>query len=153
MTVTIPAGIDDGRRISIPHQGDAGTNGGKPGDLIIVVHVKSDKFFERDGSDLYCAVPISISQAALGADIDITALDGRRITVRIPSGTPQGKLLRIKDEGVPSSSGRKGDLYVKIIVQLPTKLTRQQQAVMEEYAKLENATNTPQLIPLASLAH
>ena len=153
MTVTIPAGIDDGRRISIPHQGDAGTNGGKPGDLIIVVHVKSDKFFERDGSDLYCAVPISISQAALGADIDITALDGRRITVRIPSGTPQGKLLRIKDEGVPSSSGRKGDLYVKIIVQLPTKLTRQQQAVMEEYVKLENATNTPQLIPLASLAH
>ena len=151
MTITIPAGIDDGRRISIPNQGDAGTNGGAPGDLIIVVHVKSDKFFERDGNDLYCAVPISVSQAALGADVDITALDGRRITVRIPSGTPQGKLLRIKDEGVPSSSGRKGDLYVKIIVQLPTKLTRQQQAVMEEYAKLENATKTPQLIPLASL--
>ena len=153
ITISIPAGVDDGRRISIPHQGDAGTNGGASGDLIIVIHVRQDKYFERDGNDLYCAVPISISQAALGADVTINALDGRKITVKIPSGTTQGKLLRIKDEGVPySGSSKKGDLYVKVIVQLPTKLSRQQQQVMQEYARLENATKTPDLIPLASLA-
>ncbi len=153
MTITIPAGVDDGKRIAIPHQGDAGTNGGQAGDLIIVIHVRQDKFFERDGNDLYCAVPISIAQAALGADVTINSLDGRKITLKIPSGTTQGKLLRIKDEGVPySNSSRKGDLYVKVIVQLPTKLSRQQQQVMMEYAKLENATTSPDLIPLSSLA-
>lgn len=153
MTITIPAGMDDGKRITIPHQGDSGTNGGTAGDLIIVIHVRSDNYFERDGNDLYCAVPISISQAALGADITIKTLDGRHITLKIPSGTTQGKLLRIKDEGVPyTNSSRKGDLYVKVIVQLPTKLSRQQQQIMQEYAKLENATTAPDLILLSSLA-
>ena len=88
----------------------------------------------------------------MGADVNLTTLDGRKITLKIPSGTTQGKLLRIKDEGVPfTNSSRKGDLYVKIIVQLPTKLTRQQIAVMEEYARLENATTSPNLIPLENL--
>ena len=153
MTITIPAGVDDGKRITIPHLGNAGTNGGSTGDLIIVIHVRQDKFFERDGNDLYCAVPISISQAALGADVTIKSLDGRSITLKIPAGTTQGKLLRIKDEGVPvTGTTRKGDLYVKVIVQLPTKLTREQQKVMEEYAKLEKATASPDLVPLAQLA-
>lgn len=153
ITITIPAGVDDGRRITIPRQGNAGTNGGNPGDLILVVQVEADDFFERDGNDLYCAVPISISQAALGANVTITGLDGRKITLMVPAGTVQGKLLRIKNEGVPiNGSSRKGDLYVKIIVQLPTKLSRQQIAVMEEYAKLENATTSPKLIPLESLS-
>ena len=152
VTITIPAGVDDGKRISLPHLGNAGTNGGSTGDLIIVIHVSQDRFFERDGNDLYCALPISLSQAALGADVNLTTLDGRKITLKIPSGTTQGKLLRIKDEGVPfTNSSRKGDLYVKIIVQLPTKLTRQQIAVMEEYARLENATTSPNLIPLENL--
>ncbi len=153
MTISIPAGVDDGKRISIPHQGDAGKKGGASGDLIIVIHVREDKFFERDGYNLYCAVPISISQAALGADISITTLDNRRITLKIPAGTTQGKLLRIKEEGVPYvNSSRKGDLFIKVVVQLPTKLSRQQIAVMQEYAKLENATTSPSLIPLASLS-
>ena len=153
MTITIPAGLDDGKRITIPHQGDAGVNGGSAGDLIIVIHVRSDNYFERDGNDLYCAVPISISQAALGADITIKTLDDRHITLKVPAGTTQGKLLRIKDEGVPyTNSSRKGDLYVKVIVQLPTKLTRQQQQVMQEYAKLENASTSPDLMLLSSLS-
>ncbi len=152
MTISIPAGVDDGRRITIPHQGDAGTNGGKTGDLIIVIHVASDRYFERGENDLYCAVPISMSQAVLGADITITSLDGRKIVLKVPAGTTHGKMLRIKEEGVPyASSSKKGDLYVKVIVQLPTKLNRQQQKVMEEYAALENASKTPDLIALSSL--
>lgn len=153
MTIKIPAGVDDGKRIAIPHEGDAGTNGGQPGDLIIVIHVRPDRYFERGDNDLYCAVPISLSQAVLGADITVATLDGRQITIKVPAGTTEGKLLRIKDEGVPyTGSSRKGDLYVKILVQLPTKISRQQAAVMQEYAKLENATTRPELIPLASLA-
>ncbi len=153
MTISIPAGVDDGKRITIPHQGDAGTNGGSAGDLIIVIHVSNDKYFERDGNDLYCAVPISFSQALLGADVTITSLDGRHITLKVPAGTSHGKLLRIKEEGVPySGSARKGDLYVKVMVQLPAKLSRQQQKLMEEYAELENATKSPSLMPLSSLS-
>ncbi len=152
VTITIPAGVDSGKRITIPKMGNAGTNGGASGDLIIVINVEPDKFFERSGNDLYCAVPISISQAALGAEITIKSLDKRSITIKIPSGTTQGKLLRIKDEGVPfASSTKKGDLYVKIIVKLPTKLSRQMQQVMEEYARLENATTSPDLLTLESL--
>ena len=132
--------------------GDAGTNGGEAGDLIIVLRVAQDKFFERDGDDLYCAVPISLSQAALGADITISTLDDRRITLKIPSGTPNGKILKIKEEGVPhGTSGKKGDLYFKVVVELPAKLTREQQRIMEEYAKFEKATTSPSLIPLSQL--
>ncbi len=153
MTITIPAGVDDGKRITIPRMGNAGRNGGSSGDLVIVLHVKQDKFFERDGNDLYCAVPISVSQAILGAEVTIRSLDKRGITLKIPSGTTHGKLLRIKDEGVPyTGSNRKGDLYVKIIVQLPTKLSKQMQDVMKEYAKLENPTESPDLIPLSNLS-
>ncbi len=153
MTISIPCGVDDGRRITIPHQGDAGTNGGASGDLVIVIHVRQDKYFERDGNDLYCAVPISLSQAVLGADVTIKTLDARSITLKIPSGTTQGKLLRIKDEGVPvTGTSKKGDLYVKVIVELPTRLSREMQKVMEEYARLEKATSTPDLVPLAQLA-
>lgn len=152
MTVTIPAGVDNGKRITIPHMGNAGVNGGSTGDLIIVINVRSDRCFERSGNDLYCAVPITISQAALGADISIRTLDDRTVVLKIPSGTTQGKLLRIKGEGVPfTGTTRKGDLYVKIMVELPTKLTREQAAVMQEYARLENATTSPALIPLESL--
>ncbi len=152
VTITINPGVDDGKRISIPHMGDAGTNGGEAGDLIIVLRVAQDRFFERDGDDLYCAVPISLSQAALGADITISTLDDRRITLKIPSGTPNGKILKIKEEGVPhGTSGKKGDLYFKVVVELPAKLTREQQRIMEEYAKFEKATTSPSLIPLSQL--
>jgi len=154
MTITIPAGVDNGKRICIPRMGDAGVNGGSSGDLIIIIHVRNDKFFERSENDLYCAVPISLAQAALGADITIKGLDGRNITIKVPAGSTQGKLLRVKDEGVPyGNSSRKGDLYIKLIVQLPTKLSREQVKVMEEYAKLENATTTPDMIPLEKLAN
>src|SRR5574344_556145 len=154
MTLSIPAGVDNGKRIAIPHQGDAGTNGGPAGDLVVVIHVDEDRYFERDSQDLYCAVPITIAQAALGCDITVPSLDGKQISLKIPSGTSNGKLLRIKGEGVPfTGSTRRGDLYVKIVVQVPQRLSSQEKALLEQYLKLENATLSPQLIALSSLNH
>ena len=102
VTLTIPAGVDDGKRIIIPHQGDAGANGGPAGDLVVILHVEQHQFFERDGQDLYCAVPVTMVQATIGAEISITSLDGKQIGIKIPAGTSHGKLLRIKGEGVPT---------------------------------------------------
>ena len=152
MSLKIPAGTDNGRRIVIPGQGDAGENGGPAGDLVVVVHVDSHPLFERDGQDLYCAVPISMSQAALGCDITINSLDGKKVTIKIPSGTTNGKLLRIKGEGVPISGGpRKGDLYVKLMVQIPQHLSGKQKDLLQEFMKLENPSTNPDLMPLSKL--
>lgn len=149
--VTIPAGVENGKRIVIPHQGDAGSGGTPAGDLYVFIRVQSDSYFERDGSDLYCAVPISITQAALGADVMITTLDGKKIKLKIPAGTTYGKLLRIRDEGVPSASGRKGDLYIKVIVQVPAKLSSKSKDLLAEVARLEGDNPEPKNIPLSEL--
>ncbi len=154
ISINIPAGVDDGRRITIPHQGDASESGGETGDLIIVIHVRNDRYFERSENDLYCAVPISFSQAILGADITITTLDNRKATIKIPASTSNGKMLRIKNEGVPYSGGaKKGDLYVKIMVQLPSHVSRQQSLLLQEYLKLENPSDSPNPIPLSELSN
>ena len=154
ISINIPAGVDDGRRITIPHQGDASESGGETGDLIIVIHVRNDRYFERNENDLYCAVPISFSQAILGADITITTLDNRKATIKIPACTSNGKMLRIKNEGVPYSGGtRKGDLYVKIIVQLPSHVSKQQVQLLQEYLKFENPTDSPSPIALSELSN
>ena len=152
VTLTIPAGVDEGKRIVIPHQGNAGRNGGPSGDLIVVVHIKDHKFFERDDYDLYCAVPVSISQAALGATITIKSLDDRSIDVKVPAGTQNGKILRIKGEGINSANGRKGDLYIKLMVQVPTKLTPVQKKILESYLAEEKPSDSPDLIPLSNLS-
>lgn len=153
VTLTIPAGVDEGKRIVIPHQGNAGRNGGSSGDLIVVVHIKDHKFFERDDYDLYCAVPVSISQAALGATITIKSLDDRSIDVKVPAGTQNGKILRIKGEGIHSANGRKGDLYIKLMVQVPVKLTPAQKKILESYLAEEKPSDSPDLIPLSNLSH
>lgn len=154
MTLSIPAGVDDGKRIAIPHEGDAGKNGGPAGDLIVVLHVGQHSYFERSGQDLYCAIPVTMAQAALGETIFITTLDGKKIEFKLPTGTQNGKLLRIKNEGVPVlNSSKKGDLYIKIIVQVPTKISSKQRELLEEYLKLDNATTSPQPVPLSSLGN
>ena len=150
--VTIPAGVDDGKRIVIPRQGDAGRNGGPAGDLIVVIHVQADECYERDGQDLYCMIPISMTQAALGADILFTALDGTTIKRPVPAGTQNGKLLKLKNQGVPIvGSTRKGDLYVKIMIQIPTHLSSKQKDLLKQFAELESATNSPNPMPLSSI--
>lgn len=149
--VTIPAGVEDGKRINIPRQGDAGTNGGPYGDLYVFIRIKPHTCFERSGSDLYCAVPISMTQAALGAEITVTALDDKKLKLKVPAGTQNGKLLRIRDEGVPLANGRPGDLYIKIIVRVPTKLSSKSKALLEEVAKLEGEEAAPEPIELSEL--
>ncbi len=152
LIVTIPAGVDDGKRITIPRQGDAGLNGGSPGDLFVMIHVKPHSHFERNGQDLYCAVPISITQAALGADINVSALDGKKIKVKIPAGTQHGKLLRLRDEGVPvTGTAKKGDLYIKIIVQVPSRLSMKARSLLEEVSKVEGENDSPGLLSLSEL--
>ena len=112
--------------------------------LVVVVHVESHPLFERDGQDLYCAVPVSMTQAALGCDITINSLDGKKVTIKIPSGTTNGKLLRIKGEGVPMAGGsRKGDLYVKLMIQTPQHLSGKQKDLLQEFMKLENPSTNP----------
>ncbi|MFI3257076.1 MAG: molecular chaperone DnaJ [Spirochaetales bacterium] len=154
ISVTIPAGVDDGKRITISGYGDAGRNGVPSGDLIIILHVAAHKFFERNHQDLYCAIPISMTQAALGADIFITSLDDKKIKLKIPSGTQHGKMLRLRDEGVPYvNSSKKGDLYIKIIVNIPTKISSKAKEALEEFAKIEGEQSSPKLVPLSELGN
>ncbi len=152
MTLTIPAGVDDGKRIVIPKMGNAGPNGGPAGDLIVILNVDNHEYFERDGQDLYCAIPITFAQAAVGVTLKITSLDEKEIEFKLPAGTENGKLFKIKGEGVPvTNSSRKGDLYFKVIVQVPTKMNSEQRRLMEEYARIENATTSPKCVKLSSL--
>ena len=149
MSLKIPAGVDNGRRIIIRGQGDAGENGGPAGDLVIVLHVAQHPNFQRQDNDLFCSIPVTMSQAALGCEVTITALDDKKLTIKIPEGTPTGKMLRIKGEGVPiSGSSRKGDLYVEISVQIPTKLSSKQKDLLKQYQELENPTTEPKLVNL-----
>ncbi|HZR27699.1 MAG TPA: molecular chaperone DnaJ [Terriglobales bacterium] len=128
--VKVPAGVEHGTKILFTGEGEAGVNGGPAGDLYVVLNVKEHAFFEREGKDLYCVVPISFPQAALGAEITIPTLDGDH-SLSIPAGTQSGATLRIKNKGVPvlRGSGR-GDLYVQVRVQTPSKLTRNQKEML-----------------------
>ncbi|MDR0600948.1 MAG: molecular chaperone DnaJ, partial [Treponema sp.] len=148
---TIPAGVENGKRVVVPRQGDAGPGGGPPGDLYVFIRVKSHEYFERQDLDLYCAVPISITQASLGADIHVNTLDGKTIKVKVPSGIQGGKMLRIRDEGVPSG-GRRGNLYIKLIVQIPARLSKRGRELMEALSKSEGENDSPKPIPLSELA-
>jgi molecular chaperone DnaJ len=151
MMVTIPPGIENGRRVLIHRQGDSGVAGGPAGDLYVFIRVKPHEFFEREGEDLYCAIPISITQAALGAEIQVATLEGRSIKVKVPPGIQNGKLLRIRDEGVPMS-GRRGNLYIKMMVQIPAKLSKRGRELMEELSRVEGENSTPKPIPLSELS-
>lgn len=151
--VTIPAGIETGKRINIPGQGDAGQNGGPAGDLYVFIQVKPHRFFERDGVDLYCALPVSITQASLGAEVHVPTLDGRRVKLRIPAGTQNGKMLRLRGEGVPvlNNSSRRGDLYIRVHVRVPERLTMRAKSILRDFAQVQGEDEDPEPIPLAEL--
>ena len=149
--VTIPPGIENGKRVVISRQGDAGPAGGSPGDLYVVIRIKPHDFFERQDEDLYCAIPISISQASLGAEIQVPTLDGKTVKVKVPAGIQNGKMIRIRNEGVPAS-GRRGDLYLKLMVQVPSKLSKRGREIMEEFSAVEGENGSPKPIPLSELA-
>ncbi len=143
LKVNVPPGVDTGTHLRLSQEGQAGYNSGPPGDLYVVLKVKEHPFFGRDGSDLHCTVPISIAQAALGAEIRIPTLDGSDI-LTIPEGTQHGARFRLRNLGMPRLNGNsRGDLYVHAEVKVPTRLTREQRKLLESLAQTLPADNQP----------
>ena len=139
----IPAGVDTGTRLRVPGEGEAGANGGPSGDLYVVLDVKEHPFFERRGADLYCTIPVSIAQAALGTDLPVPGLNGEE-RLKIPEGTQSGAVFRIKGHGLPDPrGGGKGDLYYHVRVLTPSKLTREQRKIMEQLGATLRVDNKP----------
>ena len=140
----IPAGVENGTRIRFAGLGEAGAFGGPAGDLYVVLHVKEHPFFEREGTDLHCVIPISFSQAALGTEIKVPTLDGDH-TLKVPEGIQSGTTLRIRGKGVPVLNGHgKGDLFVEISVQTPGKLNKRQRELLQELENMAHVENKPQ---------
>jgi molecular chaperone DnaJ len=141
--VKVPAGVEQDTRIRYSGEGEAGRFGGPGGDLYVVLDVKAHKFFEREGDDLHCVIPISFPQAALGTEIDLETLDGTE-TIKIPEGTQSGREFKIRGKGVPHlNSHGKGDLIVEVRVQTPAKLTKQQKDLLKQLAETISVENTP----------
>jgi molecular chaperone DnaJ len=140
----VPAGVEDGTRIRYAGLGEAGHFGGPAGDLYVVLHVKEHSFFEREGNDLHCVIPVSFTQAALGTEIRVPTLEGEH-TLKIPDGTQSGTTFRIKNQGVPVLNGHgKGDLFVEVRVQTPTKLGKRQRELLLELDGTMRIENRPQ---------
>ena len=143
MTVKVPAGVEDGTRIRYQGEGESGKLGGPAGDLYVVLNVKAHKFFQRDGDDLHCVVPVSFPQAALGDELEIETLEGVAV-LKVPEGTQSGKSFRIKGKGVPHlNSHGKGDLVVEVRVQTPGKLTKQQKDLLRQLGDTMKVDNQP----------
>jgi molecular chaperone DnaJ len=135
LEIKIPAGVESGSRLRIGGEGESGVNGGPPGDLYVVISVKEHSFFKRQGADVYCEIPISFAQAALGAEISVPTLEGKE-KLKIPEGTQTGTVFRFRGRGVVNLSGRsKGDQLVSITVVTPNKLTRRQRELFEELSQ------------------
>jgi molecular chaperone DnaJ len=153
ITITIPAGIEDGKRLSVGGQGDAGANGSPDGDLYVFLRVQPHESFERDGKDVYCVIPISITQAALGAEIVVPTLDDKSVRLAIPAGTQNGRVLRLKGEGIPElhSPSRRGDMYIKVMVRVPTKISPKAKELLKELSAVSGEEHNPKPIPLTEL--
>jgi len=143
LQVDIPAGVEEGTRIRLAGEGQAGFNGGPAGDLYLFISVKHHSLFQRDGHDLYCRAPVSLVTAALGGGIEVPTLDGGRAKVTIPEGTQSGRQFRLRGKGMPvlRGSGMSGDLYVEVIVETPIKLSKEQKELLRAFEK-ESAPGT-----------
>jgi len=149
LNVKVPAGVEDGTRIRYSGEGDAGRSSGPRGDLYVVLSIRPHDFFEREGHDLHCVIPISFPQAALGAEVKIPSIGGE-VILKIPEGTQSGKQLRIRGKGVPFLNERgSGDLVVQVVVQIPRKLSRPQRELVNKLAEslsVDNKPTSPSLI-------
>jgi molecular chaperone DnaJ len=149
LNVKVPPGVESGTRIRYAGEGDAGRSGAPKGDLYVVLSIRRHEFFERDGHNLRCVIPISFPQAALGAEIEIPGIGGS-VTLKIPEGTPSGKELRVRGKGVPYLNERgTGDLIVKVVVEIPRKLSRTQRELVSQLAEslaVDNKPASPSLI-------
>ena len=144
MELKIPPGVDSGSRLRLSGEGDAGGNGGPAGDLYVLLSVQDHEFFERREHDLYCHIPISFPQAALGDKIIVPTLEGDEEQVTIPSGTQTGSTFRIKGRGISKRGGSaRGDLYVTVDVHVPTKLNREQKELLAKFAATIETENKP----------
>lgn len=136
INVKIPAGVDDGQQLRVSGQGEPGFNGGPAGDLYVVFHVRPHEFFERDGDDIYCEMPLTFAQAALGAEIEVPTLHGK-VKLKIPAGTQAGTKFRLKAKGVPNVRGYgQGDQHIIVRIITPTKLSEKQKQLLREFAEL-----------------
>ena len=134
LSVSEPAGVEDGTRIRLSGEGDASARGAEPGDLYVFVNVQPHPVLQRDGSDLFCHVPVTLTQAALGSSVELPLLDGKRVKVAIPKGAQPGQQFRLRGKGMPVLRSRAtGDLYVQITVEMPSKLSRAQEKLLKQF--------------------
>jgi molecular chaperone DnaJ len=144
LSVTIPIGVEDGTRIRLAGEGEAGLRGGPPGDLYIFLSIKPHEFFQRDGADLFCRVPISMITAALGGQIEVPTIDGGRTRVKVPEGSESGKQFRLKAKGMPVlRSKQQGDLYIQVEVETPKNLSRKQRDLLKAFEEASNPNTSP----------
>src|SRR5579872_494958 len=145
LSVNIPQGVEDGTRIRLAGEGEAGLRGGPPGDLYIFLSLTAHEFFQRDGADLHCRVPISMVTAALGGEFEVPTIDGGKTRVKVPEGTQSGRRFRLQDKGMPVlRSKQSGDMYVQVVVETPQSLTKRQRELLAEFEKLSSQDTHPE---------
>ena len=145
LSVNIPTGVEDGTRIRLAGEGEAGVRGGPPGDLYIFLEVAPHEFFQRDGADLHCRVPVSMSSAALGGEFEVPAIDGSKVRVKVPAGTQTGRRFRLSGKGMPVLRAKQtGDMYVQVAVETPQNLTKRQRELLTEFEKLSSEQTQPE---------
>jgi molecular chaperone DnaJ len=142
LEVAVPAGVDSETRLRLAGEGEPGTNGGSAGDLYVFFEVKEHPFFERRNADLFCTIPVSFTQAALGAKIRVPTLNGDE-ELEIPEGTQSGQIFRKKGKGLPNPHGGRGDLYINVRVEIPAKLSREQKRLLEQLGQVMKVENKP----------
>lgn len=145
LSVNIPAGVEDGTRIRLAGEGEAGLRGGAPGDLYIFLSISPHEFFQRDGSDLFCRVPVAMTTAGLGGEIEVPTLEGGLTRVKIPEGTETGKQFRLKGKGMPVLRSKlTGDLYIQVEVETPKNLTRKQKDILRDFERVATKSTSPE---------
>jgi len=145
LSVNIPAGVEDGTRIRLAGEGEAGVRGGPAGDLYIFLSLSSHPFFQREGADLHCRVPISMVAAALGGDFEVPTINGGNTRVKVPEGTQSGRRFRLQGKGMPVlRSKQTGDMYVQVVVETPQKLTKRQRELLAEFERLSSKDTHPE---------
>jgi molecular chaperone DnaJ len=145
LSVNVPAGVEDGTRIRLAGEGEAGVRGGPTGDLYIFLSIKPHAFFQRDGADLFCRVPISLVTAALGGEFTVPSLDGADAKVKVPEGTQTGKQFRLRGKGMPVLRSRDvGDLYIQVVVETPQNLTKRQRELLIEFEQESSRDTHPE---------
>ena len=145
LNVDIPKGIEDGVRIRIAGEGEAGARGGPTGDLYIFLTIKPHEFFQRDGADLFCRVPVSMTTVALGGQFEVAGLDGVKSRVKIPEGTQTGKQFRLRGKGMPiMRTSDFGDMYIQVVTETPQKLSRRQRELLQEFERVSSEENSPE---------